>query len=113
MPLGNNYYKVGATFNHSNKTSIPSTEGREELVEKLKKVISTPYKIVEQTAGIRPAVKDRRPLVGVHEKYSQLVVLNGLGTRGVMIAPTVAKNLFNHLENYEKLDSEIDITRFK
>jgi glycine/D-amino acid oxidase-like deaminating enzyme len=113
LPLGNNYYKVGATFNHSNKTSIPSTEGREELVEKLKKVISTPYKIVEQTAGIRPAVKDRRPLVGVHEKYSQLVVLNGLGTRGVMIAPTVAKNLFNHLENYEKLDSEIDITRFK
>jgi hypothetical protein len=29
-----------------------------------------------------------------------------------MIAPTVAKNLFNHLENEEKLDVEIDIKRF-
>ncbi len=113
MPLGNDLYKVGATFNHEDKTSIPSKEGREELVEKLKKVITVPYKIVEQTAGIRPAVKDRRPMVGVHEKYSQLIVLNGLGTRGVMIAPTVAKNLFNHIEKGEKLDDEINIKRFK
>ena len=59
-----NHYKVGATFNHKDKTSIPSKEGKEELIEKLKKVITVPYSIVEQSAGIRPAVKDRRPLVG-------------------------------------------------
>ncbi|MGY0407842.1 MAG: NAD(P)/FAD-dependent oxidoreductase [Polaribacter sp.] len=112
MPLGNHQYKVGATFNHTDKTSKPSKEGREELVEKLKKVITVPYKIVNQTAGIRPAVKDRRPLVGVHPKHRQLSILNGLGTRGVMIAPTVAKNLFHHLENGTQLDSEIDINRF-
>ena len=57
-------------------------------------------------------MKDRRPMVGVHAKHSQLSVLNGLGTRGVMIAPTVAKNLFHHLEYGEKLDQEIDIKRF-
>lgn len=112
LPLGNNHYKVGATFNHKDKTSIPSKEGKEELIEKLKKVITVPYSIVEQSAGIRPAVKDRRPMVGVHAKHSQLSVLNGLGTRGVMIAPTVAKNLFHHLEYGEKLDQEIDIKRF-
>lgn len=112
FPLGNDLYKVGATFNWTDKTSIPTKEGREELIEKLKKVITIPYTIVEQSAGIRPTVKDRRPLVGVHSKYQNLAVLNGLGTRGVMIAPTVAKNLFNHLENDEKLDEEIDIKRF-
>ena len=113
LPLGDNLYKVGATFNWKDKTSYPSEEGKEELVEKLKKVITVPYKIVNQSAGIRPTVKDRRPMVGVHSEYQQLAVLNGLGTRGVMIAPTVANNLFNHLEKGEVLQVEIDIKRFK
>jgi glycine oxidase len=113
LPLGNHLYKVGATFNWSDKTSNPSDEGKSELVEKLKKVLTVPYKIVEQTAGIRPTVRDRRPLVGMHPAYKRLAILNGLGTRGVMIAPTVAKQLFNNLENDKKLDSEIDIKRFE
>ena len=39
-------------------------------------------------------------------------MLNGLGTRGVMVAPTMAKNLFNLLQKGEALDIEIDIKRF-
>jgi glycine oxidase len=113
MPIGDNYYKVGATFNHVDKTSIPSIEGREELVAKLKKVLAVPYTIVDQAAGIRPAVKDRRPMVGIHPQFNNLAILNGLGTRGVMIAPTVAKQLFNHLENNGLLDPETDIKRFE
>lgn len=112
LPIGNDCYKVGATFNWIDKTLDVTDEGKQELVDKLKKTINVPYKIIDQTAGIRPTVKDRRPLVGIHSDYSQLVVLNGLGTRGVMIAPTVALNLFNHLENDEELDKEIDIKRF-
>ncbi|MBU3009782.1 FAD-binding oxidoreductase [Polaribacter vadi] len=113
FPLGDNHYKVGATFNWKDKTSNPSEEGREELVEKLKKVITVPYKIIDQTAGVRPTVRDRRPLVGKHPAYPNLAILNGLGTRGVMIAPTVAKELFLHLETGKELDSEIAINRFK
>ncbi|MEE9408088.1 MAG: FAD-binding oxidoreductase [Polaribacter sp.] len=113
LPLGENLYKVGATFNWTDKTSNPSEEGKEELVEKLKKVINVPYTIVSQSAGIRPTVSGRRPLVGIHPEYSQLIVLNGLGTRGVMIAPTVAKNLFNHLEKGEEIEEGVDINRFK
>ncbi len=112
LPLGNDIYKVGATFNWKDKTSEPSEEGKKELIEKLQKVIRVPYKILSQSAGIRPTVKDRRPLVGKHSEYSKLAVLNGLGTRGVMIGPTVAKNLFNHLEKGQDLDTEIDIARF-
>jgi len=112
LPLGNNHYKVGATFNHKDKTSMPTKEGKEELIEKLKKVLTVPYTIVAQSAGVRPAVVDRKPMVGVHLEHEQLCILNGLGTRGVMIAPTVAKNLFHHLEYGEKLDQEIDIKRF-
>mgnify|MGYP003971432037 FL=1 len=113
LPLGNHYYKVGATFNWTDKTSIPTEEGKEELEDKLKKVVNVPYTIVSQSAGIRPTVAGRRPLVGIHPKYAQLAILNGLGTRGVMIAPITAKNLYNHLENRAVLPEEINIVRFK
>ncbi|WGH74097.1 FAD-dependent oxidoreductase [Tenacibaculum tangerinum] len=112
MPLGNDTYKIGATFNWTDKTATPTKEGRTELEEKLQKIIAVPYTVIEQSAGIRPTVKDRRPLVGTHAEYPQLAVLNGLGTRGVMIAPTVAENLYNHLEKGEQLDEEININRF-
>lgn len=113
LPLGNNNYKIGATFNWKDKTSNPSKEGKDELIQKLRKVINVPYSIIEQTAGVRPTVKDRRPLVGKHPAYPNLTILNGLGTRGVMIAPTMAKELFNHLENGADLDAVSDIKRFE
>lgn len=112
MPLGNDYYKVGATFNWTDKSLTPTEDGKKELIQKLDLVINVPYTIVNQSAGIRPTVKDRRPLVGKHPEYTNLAILNGLGTRGVMIAPTAANQLFHHLENDETLDSEIDIARF-
>lgn len=113
LPLGDDYYKVGATFNWKDKTSEPSEEGKAELVEKLRNVITTPYTIIDQTAGIRPTVKDRRPMVGCHSEYKNVAILNGLGTRGVMIAPTVAANLYAHLEDNVPLDPEIDCARFQ
>ena len=113
LPLGGDRYKVGATFNWSDKTSKPSKEGKEELVEKLEKVINVPYTILSQNAGIRPTVKDRRPLVGVQPTFPSLAILNGLGTRGVMIAPTMAKALFNYLEKGKELAPEINIKRFE
>lgn len=112
LPLGNHQFKIGATFNWTDKTSEPTKEGRQELIEKLDKVISVPYKIIDQNAGVRPTVTDRRPLVGVHPKHSNLIVLNGLGTRGVMIAPSMAKQLYHHVENGEPLDPETNINRF-
>lgn len=113
LPLGDNYYKVGATFNWIDKTNSPSENGKKELIDKLATFIKVPYTIVDHIAGIRPTVKDRRPLVGVHPKYKNMAILNGLGTRGVMIAPAAAKALYNHLENNYTLDSEIAIDRFQ
>ncbi|MFV0247640.1 MAG: NAD(P)/FAD-dependent oxidoreductase [Tenacibaculum sp.] len=112
MPLNPNYYKVGATFNFTDKTHTTTEQATKELTKKLNNLLSVPYKIVQQVAGIRPTVKDRRPLVGKHPQYSNLAILNGLGARGVMTAPTVANSLYKHLEKDTELDKEIDISRF-
>ena len=92
---------------------IKLEEGKSELIQKLEKVLEIPYEIMEHNAGIRPTVKDRRPLIGVHPKYAQLAILNGLGTRGVMIAPLMAEQLCKHLETGSFLDPETDIKRYE
>mgnify|MGYP006200208843 CR=1 FL=1 len=52
-------------------------------------------------------------MIGTHPKFKNLHVLNGLGTRGVMLAPAMAKALFEHIEYQMPLPKEIDIKRFK
>ena len=111
LPIGNDLYKVGATYDWFDKTNNPTEAGKQELIEKLNELISCDYEIVQHFAGVRPTVKDRRPLVGTHPKYPQLHVLNGLGTRGVMLGPYLANQLFEHIENQLPLEKEIDIIR--
>lgn len=113
LPLENDLYKVGATFNWKDKTSVPTKEGKEELIKKLETVIKTDYAIVNQLTGIRPTVKDRRPLIGKHPKHKNVCILNGLGTRGIMLAPTMAKLLYQNLEENIQLDKVIDIKRYE
>jgi len=112
IPQEEDHYLVGATYNWNDKTNEPSEEGRHELLSKLKSLLRCEFKIVDQLAGIRPTVIDRRPLVGRHNDYSNIYVLNGLGTRGVMIAPYVANQLFNFIEKQIGLNPEININRF-
>ncbi len=112
IPEGNHKYAVGATYNWVDKTHIITEDAKKELTEKLKSFLLCDFKVVNQVAGIRPTVKDRRPLVGTHTKHKKVHILNGLGTRGVMIAPYIAEELFNHIEIGKPINPEIDITRF-
>ena len=112
IPLGEDLYTVGATYQWKDLSNNVTNEAKEELLVKLKKLINTSFKVVNQVAGVRPTVKDRRPLVGQHATYKNMYVLNGLGTRGVMIGPYVANQLYNFIENGIPLENEIDIKRF-
>ena len=112
IPLGDDFYNVGSTYDNEDKSNTPTERAKEELLSKVKTFIKCDFVVVNHIAGIRPTVKDRRPLVGKHSEHKNLYVLNGLGTRGVMIAPFVAKELFQCIENNEVLDAEIDINRF-
>ncbi len=112
LPLGDDLFKIGATYNWTDKTDQPTEEGKNELIEKIKELITCDFEIVEHLAGVRPTVKDRRPLVGTHPNHNSIHILNGLGTRGVMLGPAMAKALFENIEFQKPLDREIDIRRF-
>jgi glycine/D-amino acid oxidase-like deaminating enzyme len=112
LPLGNDLFKVGATYNWKDKTAVPTEDGKTELVARIREIIDCDFEIVSHFAGVRPTVRDRRPLVGTHAEYNRIHVLNGLGTRGVMLGPTMAKALYDAIENQIPLVKEIDIQRF-
>ncbi|WDF64322.1 NAD(P)/FAD-dependent oxidoreductase [Flavobacterium sp. KACC 22763] len=112
LPLGDDLFKVGATYNWHDKTAEPTEEGKQELLERIKEIITCDFEIVKHFAGVRPTVADRRPLLGTHEQHKSLHILNGLGTRGVMLGPAMAKALYDHIENNVPLDKEADIKRF-
>ena len=113
LPLGGGLFKVGATYNWKDKTDLPTEEGRIELIDRIKEILNCDFEIMEHFAGVRPTVRDRRPLVGTHPHYSKIHLLNGLGTRGVMLGPAMAKALFDSIENGIPLDDEINISRIK
>lgn len=113
LPLGNDLFKVGATYNWKDKTSLPTEEGKTELVDRIKEILNCDFEIVNHFGGVRPTVRDRRPLVGTHSDFKNVHVLNGLGTRGVMLGPALAKSLYDCIENNLPLDVEIDIKRIK
>ncbi len=111
LPIGNHLYKVGATYNWEDKTNQKTEEAKLELVTNLKELINCDFEIMEHLAGVRPTVKDRRPLLGKHYKHNNLFILNGMGTRGVLFAPYLSDKLFQFIENNTELDNEISIER--
>lgn len=113
LPMGDNYFKVGATYEWYDKTAAPTQAGRDELVEKLNELIDCDYEIIEHLAGIRPTVKDRKPLIGTHHQYKRVHLLNGLGTRGVMLGPSMAKELYDSIVSGVPVRREVGLHRFK
>ncbi|MFT4600113.1 MAG: glycine oxidase [Arenicella sp.] len=111
LPLGDDLYNIGSTYNWEMKTPTPTEEGKNELLERLKAFTNFDFEIVKHEAGLRPTVSDRRPLLGQHPEKKNKYVFNGLGTKGVMIAPYFANHLCEHLLKGEEIDKEVSIER--
>ncbi|MBC7891775.1 MAG: FAD-binding oxidoreductase [Sphingobacteriaceae bacterium] len=116
IPKADGTLRVGATYVWP-KPGFPldwvtTTEGREFLEEKLRGWLKPEYTVLEQAAGIRPAVQGRRPLLGRHPEYHRLSIFNGLGSKGVSLAPFFADQLAEHLVSGKELDEAVNISRF-
>ena len=112
LPLGNHFYKVGATYNHTDLTDEPTTDGQSFLREKISEILSVEYKVISIAAGVRPTVKDRKTLVGLHPKYHKIGVFNGLGTRGALQGPLLSAEFCAVLVGNQKNTQNIDNQRF-
>lgn len=112
LPTPDGNALTASTYERDNLSSGPSKKGEAALRKYLEDIYTGDYEIIAHEAGIRPTVSDIRPLIGPHPLYKNLVVLNGMGTRGVLLAPQMSEFLYNHLEENKPIDSEADVSRF-
>jgi glycine oxidase len=105
--------RVGSTYHFQDRLEQITSEAREELLKKLGDLIAYPFQIKDQQWGWRPTTPDRRPLLGKHPESDSIVIFNGLGTKGVSLAPYFSDVLIHWIENQVPLDKEVDIERYK
>jgi glycine/D-amino acid oxidase-like deaminating enzyme len=112
LPMGNNVFRIGATYEWDNPDLTPTEEAKQELIGHLSVLGSYSYEIIDQQVGVRPTVLDRRPILGEHHTLKNMYLFNGLGTKGYLMAPTLARELCDFMFDGVPLDQEISIERF-
>jgi glycine/D-amino acid oxidase-like deaminating enzyme len=114
VPLANAELRLGATHEHHRLDNQPTPTGKQELLAGLDAILPSNFetRVVQHQAGIRPATRDRYPLLGRHPEQSRLWVFNGFGARGALTIPWYAERMSAHLVDGAPLPQEADIRRF-
>ncbi|WP_319480553.1 FAD-dependent oxidoreductase [uncultured Draconibacterium sp.] len=113
LPIGDHRFKVGSTYEWKDLTDFPTEEGKNSILDRLKELIHVDFTIEEHWAGVRPTVIDRRPVLGRHPQHKHVYVFNGLGTKGVMLAPYFAKETKALIiNNNYAINKQVDLARF-
>ena len=112
VPFGEDIFLGGATYDWRNVNANPTSEAREQILERLSGYIKLPIEVVGHRAAVRPAIKDRKPVIGTHHSYRNVHLFNGMGSKGTSLSPFLADKLVGFLLGGDKLPEEVDLNRF-
>lgn len=113
LPQGNGYFRAGATYDLNNLDLQVTDQGAEEILHGVRELVDWELEVTEYQAGIRPALHDFKPVMGRHPWFPEIAIFNGLGSKGSLMAPLLARELADHLEEGKPLHPEADIDRFR
>ncbi|MBJ6119590.1 FAD-dependent oxidoreductase [Pontibacter sp. BT310] len=112
VPEGAGRFIIGATYDWRNPDEEITELAAGELSEKFRQITTKEFEVTGHWAGIRPAVRDRKPLAGTHPNYKQLSVFNGMGSKGVLMAPYLSQHFADALAGQTELMPDIHISRY-
>ena len=95
IPIGNDLYRTGATYEWENLESGPTDFGRKKVEGILKNFTNLDYEVVDHVAGVRPIIDRSNPSIRFEKGRGWFV--NGLGSKGVIYAPGLALDLVREL----------------
>ena len=105
------YFSVGSTYDHKVLTYEPQQDGVTNIKDRLSKIFSGEYRVIDKRAGVRPATYDRKPFIGFHKNFRTVGIFNGFGTKGVSLSPYFAKHYADVLEQKDELEKEVSVER--
>jgi glycine/D-amino acid oxidase-like deaminating enzyme len=112
IPQPDGTCKAGATYEWNDLSDVPTEEGVRKILYHVASITSSAFSVKEQVAGIRPAIADRRPVVGIHPIYPSVAILNGYGSRGLILNPYCCKILADHFLHQKPIPDELNVQRF-
>ena len=114
LPYHPSSFRIGATYDESDSSPEPTSEGKVALLAAAAKILSKQqdFEVEAHLAGIRPSTSDSRPFLGEHPEQAGLYVLNGLGSKGTSVAPEMSRQIFQQIFANDIIDPEVDIARF-
>ncbi len=111
IPTGNKKYIIGSNYEWQQLDEQATTLTKDKFLLTFKQLFHTRYQLIGHYAGIRPA-SDRRPILGNHHKHNNIYIFNGLGTKGVMLAPYCTKILSDNILHNRPIENSLNVSRF-
>jgi glycine/D-amino acid oxidase-like deaminating enzyme/23S rRNA U2552 (ribose-2'-O)-methylase RlmE/FtsJ len=94
-----NEFLLGATYDRSDLTSGPTEQGRTELLAGLAGLTNETPEIVDHLSAVRAGQRDRQPVARLSADDRRIGILNGLGSRGALLAPALAERLWREWDS--------------
>ncbi len=102
IPMGEQRFLVGATYDRvslqdpAEPSDEKNSQFRDELMQRWESLTEGSFQggqhtVLEQRWAVRPASYDRHPLIGPHDEHANAFCLNGLGSKGTLMAPRLAE----------------------
>jgi glycine oxidase len=111
LPNSDGQFRIGSNYEWNAKNVETSEQVKKLILENLQSLVPNEFEVLDHVAGIRPTVKDRRPLMGEHPDIPGFYAFNGLGAKGYMMAPLLGKEMVEFILDGKELDREVDLTR--
>lgn len=112
LPLGSGVFRIGSTYDWRITEAVTTEEGLETLMQFAQELMGGTPRLLAHRAGVRPAVKDRRPMIGKLGAEKNLYLFNGFGSKAVSLAPWLAEKFIAHLLKGDLLPAGADVKRF-
>lgn len=110
LPRGDGTLRVGPTYElNFDQPNTPAPETLAALETRLRGLLKTRYDITGSQTGVRPIIARREALIGTHPARPGIAFMNGLGSKGVLRAPWVARQLVEHLLDGKPIEPELDL----
>lgn len=111
-PWQDGLFWAGSIYNRDYKDALPSKEFYNQTSHWLRSFLKLPFTVEDHLAAIRPTTVERRPFAGMHPQYEKIGILNGMGTKGVSLAPYIAKQLADNILTGKPVNKEFDVRQY-
>ncbi|PVD51393.1 hypothetical protein DC498_14725 [Terrimonas sp.] len=96
IPTSNRLFWCGTNYTWNYTNLAPDAEWRNYTEEKLSRWLKIPFSVEDHIVAERPTTAGQQPLLLMHHSLPA-ALFNGLGTKGFLIAPLLAKQFAKQL----------------